>query len=288
MMKLLAGAEPLTAGERKVGEGVRLGYFAQNLAESLDYETTVLNELSNEAEGMTSTEIRSLLGAMLFSGDEVEKRVGVLSGGERARLSLAKVLAHRNNCLLLDEPTNNLDIVAKDTLLEALRRFPGTVVIVSHDRYLLNELVTEVVEVGHGQAIRYLGNYDDYLAKKEAMESGGGVKPGASAASKNGASDGRNGRSDQTRRDQNAARKRDRDQDRRRGQLAQARLRIESGIEQMERERANLTAAMNEPDFYLNRPDANELIVRYEKLGGEIERLYEELLELDKSAPASN
>ncbi len=288
MMKLLAGAEPLTAGDRKLGEGVRPGYFAQNLAESLDYETTVLGELSKEAEGMTSTEIRSLLGAMLFSGDEVEKRVGVLSGGERARLSLAKVLAHRNNCLLLDEPTNNLDIVAKDTLLEALRRFPGTVVIVSHDRYLLNELVTEVVEVGHGHAIRYLGNYDEYLAKKEAMASGGGVKPRDSAVFKNGAGDDRNGRSDKTRRDQNAERKRDRDQDRRRGQTAQARQRIEGGIEQMERERADLTTAMNEPNFYLNRPDANELIVRYEKLGGEIERLYEELLELDKGAPASN
>src|SRR5204863_858708 len=93
-----------------------------------------------------------------------------LSGGERARLALAKVPAHRNNCLLLDEPTNNLDIVAKDTLLEALRRFPGTVVIVSHDRYLLNELATEVIEVGQGHATRYLGNYDEYLAKKAQIE----------------------------------------------------------------------------------------------------------------------
>ncbi len=120
---------------------------------------------------MTTGEIRGLLGAMLFSGDDALKPAGVLSGGERARLALAKVLAHRNNCLLLDEPTNNLDIVAKDTLLEALRRFPGTVVIVSHDRYLLNELATEVIEVGQGHATRYLGNYDYYLAKKAAAES---------------------------------------------------------------------------------------------------------------------
>src|SRR5262249_28524839 len=142
----------------------------------------VLNELSDAAEGMTTREIRGLLGAMLFSGDEVEKRVGVLSGGERARLALAKVLAHRNNCLLLDEPTNNLDIVAKDTLLEALRRFPGAVIIVSHDRYLLNELVTEVIEVGRGHAIRYLGNYDDYLAKKAAMEEAAGAPAASSIA----------------------------------------------------------------------------------------------------------
>ena len=107
---------------------------------------------------------------MLFSGDDVKKRAGVLSGGERARLALAKVIAQRNNCLLLDEPTNNLDIVAKETLLEALRRFPGTVIIVSHDRHILNQLVTEVIEVGKGQAIRYLGNYDEYLTKKASEE----------------------------------------------------------------------------------------------------------------------
>ena len=111
-----------------------------------------------------------MLGAMLFSGDDVYKRVEVLSGGERARLALAKVLARPSNCLLLDEPTNNLDIVAKDTLLDALRRFPGTVIIVSHDRFILNELVTEVLEVGQGHAIRYLGNYDEYLEKKAQTE----------------------------------------------------------------------------------------------------------------------
>src|ERR1700731_4575945 len=120
---------------------------------------------------------------MLFSGDEVQKRVGVLSGGERARLALAKGIARRNNCLLLDEPTNNLDIIAKETLLEALRRFPGTVLIVSHDRYILNELATEVIEVGHGHAIRYLGNYDDYLAKKIAKDAPpNGAGPAAGSA----------------------------------------------------------------------------------------------------------
>src|SRR5262249_14377554 len=166
LMKLMAGIEPLTAGQLVVGDKVVAGYFAQNLADPLHYDNTVFEELRDHAEGMTTPEIRGLLGAMLFSGDEVEKRAGVLSGGERARLALAKVLARRNNCLLLDEPTNNLDIIAKDTLLEALRRFPGTVIIVSHDRHVLNELVTEVIEVGQGHAIRYLGNYDDYLAKK--------------------------------------------------------------------------------------------------------------------------
>ncbi len=245
----------------------------------------MLNELSDAAEGMTTGEIRGLLGAMLFSRDEVDKRVGVLSGGERARLALAKVLAHRNNCLLLDEPTNNLDIIAKDTLLEALRRFPGTVVIVSHDRYLLNELVTEVIEVGQGHAMRYLGNYDDYLAKKAAMESAAGAADSI-AASRNGADADaeRNGRAEAARREQNAERKRERDAGRRREAAARAREHIESEIERKETEKTGLSGIMNDPNFYLKRPDANEVIGRYEQLGREIEALYAELMDLDRGA----
>ena len=170
MIRMLGAIEEMTSGTRFVGDRVAIGYFAQNLSDSLDYSKTVLDELAGNAEGMTTSQIRGLLGAMLFSGDDVKKRVGVLSGGERARLALAKVLAHPNNFMLLDEPTNNLDIVAKQTLLEALQRFPGTVVLVSHDRHILNQLVTQVIEVGHGSAVRYLGNYDEYLEKKAAEE----------------------------------------------------------------------------------------------------------------------
>ncbi|HEX4210887.1 MAG TPA: ABC-F family ATP-binding cassette domain-containing protein, partial [Candidatus Binataceae bacterium] len=188
MIRMLGAIEELTAGTRFVGDRVAIGYFAQNLSDSLDYSSTVLEELSRDAQGMTTSQIRGLLGAMLFSGDDVNKRVGVLSGGERARLALAKVLAHPNNFMLLDEPTNNLDIVAKQTLLEALQRFPGTVVLVSHDRHILNQLVTQVIEVGHGSAVRYLGNYDEYLEKKASEEAAaartssiGAIKPVSSA-----------------------------------------------------------------------------------------------------------
>jgi ATP-binding cassette, subfamily F, member 3 len=305
-----------------------MGYFAQNLAESLDYETTVLEELSRSAQGMTSTEIRNLLGAMLFSGDEVQKRVGVLSGGERARLALAKVIARRNNCLLLDEPTNNLDIVAKETLLEALRRFPGTVLIVSHDRHILNQLVTQVIEVGHGHAVRYLGNYDDYLAKKaqeEARAAQGaaanhrdgarsrltqvgdsvapetptnGATPAAGpAVAVNGKVGGkvahvgavhsavapsgqRNGRN-------RATGAIDREADRRRSQNARKRTEIEATIEKKETERAGLAGEMNDPNFYLARKDAKEMIARYELLGREIDQLYADLVGIEDSNAAN-
>ncbi|MGO9606760.1 MAG: ATP-binding cassette domain-containing protein [Candidatus Binataceae bacterium] len=273
LMKLMARIEPLTAGECIVGDKVVAGYFAQNLAESLHYDTTVFKELSDNAQAMTTPEIRGLLGAMLFSGDDVQKRVGVLSGGERARLALAKVLAQRNNCLLLDEPTNNLDIIAKDTLLEALRRFPGTVIIVSHDRHVLNQLVTEVVEVGQGHATRYLGNYDEYLAKKAEMEaraaasSNGGLPKPAPAAPK--------------RETAPPNPPPDRDQKRRNDRSVKERARIEADIEKKETERATLAQEMNDPNFYLKRKDADDLIAKYERLGREVEKLYGDLVKFE-------
>jgi ATP-binding cassette subfamily F protein 3 len=166
LLKLLAGALALDGGERKLGHNVRTGYFAQDLAEVLDTERTVLDEMMAVASIETAPHVRPLLGAFLFSGDAVEKRVGVLSGGERSRLALAKILLDPTNCLLLDEPTNHLDLTAKEILLEALLAYKGTVVIVAHDRYLLDRLPTQVLEVGEGHAVRYLGNYEDYLRAK--------------------------------------------------------------------------------------------------------------------------
>jgi ATP-binding cassette subfamily F protein 3 len=298
MMKLLAGIEKMTGGERFVGPSVHAGYFAQNLAESLNYEKTVLDELGDSAAGRTMGELRSLLGAMLFSGDDVYKRVGVLSGGERARLALAKVLARPSNCLLLDEPTNNLDIVAKDSLLDALRRFPGTVIIVSHDRFILNELVTEVLEVGQGHATRYLGNYDEYLAKKEAMEN---VATPPSTPARSGHVHLRDTRGNSVNGkvvpvDKSDAKvvapntelsKDDRDANRRRERIAKQRKQVEAQIEQKETERAALSTEMDDPNFYLARKDADELIARYERLGREIEKLYTDLVKFDDPAAMS-
>jgi ATP-binding cassette subfamily F protein 3 len=166
LLKLLAGVLGLEGGELKVGHNVRTGYFAQDLAEVLTTERSVLDEMMSVASIETAPHVRTLLGAFLFSGDAVEKRVGVLSGGERSRLALAKMLLEPVNCLLLDEPTNHLDLTAKEILLEALRTYTGTIVIVAHDRYLLDRLPTQVVEVGDGRAVRYLGNYEDYLRAK--------------------------------------------------------------------------------------------------------------------------
>ncbi len=296
IIRLLAGIEELTAGERILGDRVQMGYFAQNLSEALDYSRTVFDELSDEAQGMTTTEIRNLLGAMLFSGDDVNKRAGVLSGGERGRLALAKVLAHRNNCLLLDEPTNNLDIVAKETLLDALKRFPGTVMLVSHDRYILNQLVTEVMEVGHGHVIRYLGNYDEYLEKKAAEQSRADRMLAASGMGGSGAEFSRNGAGPQQppieasseiksngRGSEGKARQAEREAQRDRARLFKQRAALEAEIEKKELERATLGQAMSDPNFYLVRQDADEMISRYERLHREIDGLYQELVTFEDS-----
>src|SRR5262249_57283587 len=121
----------------------------------------VLDEMLSVATAETAPHVRSLLGAFLFSGDAVDKRVGVLSGGERSRLALAKILLEPVNCLLLDEPTHHLDLTAKEVLLDALLSYGGTVVIVAHDRYILDKLPTHVIELGTGKAVLYHGNYRD-------------------------------------------------------------------------------------------------------------------------------
>jgi ATP-binding cassette subfamily F protein 3 len=167
LIKLLAGTEPLTAGEYTLGHHVEPDYFAQDQYKALDTNARLLDDLGEAAPRTTQTELRNLLGCFLFSEDDVFKRIGVLSGGERNRYALARMLLHPSNFLLLDEPTNHLDMRAKDVLLESLENFTGTVVFVSHDRYFLEHLATRVFEVGNGEIHVFPGNYADYLWRKE-------------------------------------------------------------------------------------------------------------------------
>jgi len=168
LIKLLAGQEPLTAGEYKLGHNVEPDYFAQDQYKELDPEARILDDLGELSAASTQTQLRSLLGCFLFSGDDVFKRIGVLSGGERNRYALLKMLLHPANFLLLDEPTNHLDLRAKDVLLEALMKYTGTVVFVSHDRYFIDKLATRVFEIGDGKVEIYPGNYEDFLWRKQS------------------------------------------------------------------------------------------------------------------------
>ncbi|HYL78720.1 MAG TPA: ABC-F family ATP-binding cassette domain-containing protein [Bryobacteraceae bacterium] len=170
LIKLLAGTEPLTAGEYRLGHNVQVDYFAQDQYKELDPNVKMLDDLQNQAPRSSNTELRNLLGCFLFSEDDVFKRIGVLSGGERNRYALARMLLQPSNFLLLDEPTNHLDLRAKDVLLESLEKYTGTVVFVSHDRYFIDKLATRVFEVGGGEVHIFPGNYEDYMWRKEGKQ----------------------------------------------------------------------------------------------------------------------
>ncbi|MGA8648948.1 MAG: ABC-F family ATP-binding cassette domain-containing protein [Candidatus Sulfotelmatobacter sp.] len=167
LIKLLAGEEKTTQGEYKLGYNVEADYFAQDQYKELDADARMIDDLGNASPRSTQTELRSLLGCFLFSEDDVFKKIGVLSGGERGRYALLRLLLHPANFLLLDEPTNHLDLRAKDVLLDALMKYTGTVVFVSHDRYFIDKLATRVFEIGDGKVEVYPGNYEDYLWRKQ-------------------------------------------------------------------------------------------------------------------------
>jgi ATP-binding cassette subfamily F protein 3 len=167
LIKLLAGTEPLSGGEFRLGHNVLSDYFAQDQYKELDPDARILDDLGAMSPRSTETELRSLLGCFLFSEDDVFKKIGVLSGGERGRYALLRLLLHPANFLLLDEPTNHLDLRAKDVLLDALMKYTGTVVFVSHDRYFIDKLATRVFEVGGGKVEIFPGNYEDYLWRKQ-------------------------------------------------------------------------------------------------------------------------
>src|SRR5208282_2910827 len=169
LIKLLTGAEAPTSGTVRLGHNVVSEYFAQDQYKVLDGDARMLDDISRAAIKVPESALRSLLGCFLFSGDDVFKKLGVLSGGERNRFALARILVSPSNFLLLDEPTNHLDMRAKDVLLDALAAFSGTVVFVSHDRYFIDRLATRVLEVENGAVTTYEGNYEDYLRKKEQL-----------------------------------------------------------------------------------------------------------------------
>jgi ATP-binding cassette, subfamily F, member 3 len=175
LIKILAGTEPVSSGTYTLGHNAEPDYFAQDQYKELDPHAKLVDDLANVAPRATNTELRSILGCFLFSEDDVFKTIGVLSGGERNRYALARMLMMPSNFLLLDEPTNHLDMRAKDVLLTALQEYTGTVVFVSHDRYFIDRLATRVFEIEDGQITVYPGNYEDYLWRKQ----GGGQNAAA-------------------------------------------------------------------------------------------------------------
>ncbi len=188
LLRLLAGALAPTGGEVKLGHQVQVGYYAQLQAEALDLSKSIFEELRATAPEMGLTQVRAIGGAFLFSGDAIEKKIRVLSGGEKARVALAKLLLTPANFLILDEPTNHLDVESRGVLLDALQDYEGTLCLISHDREFVGPLVDTVLEIEPGEAgsrvIPLLGSYDEYLARK-VREASQSVKKPSGAGGKN-------------------------------------------------------------------------------------------------------
>ena len=170
LLKILAGALDFEKGEMGLGKDVTRAYFAQQQFDILHSENTVFEELLSIATDETQTELRTLLGTFLFSGEEVEKKVSVLSGGEKSRLVLTKMLLKPANFLLLDEPTSHLDIPSRNVLEMALNQFQGTICLITHDRHLINQIANKVMEIDRGTLHLFPGNYDYYLYKKQQIQ----------------------------------------------------------------------------------------------------------------------
>jgi len=187
LMRVIMGELEPFSGESKVGHNVNIGYFAQNQEDVLDNSITVFDTLDRVAVGEIRTKLRDILGAFLFKGEDIDKKVSVLSGGERARLGMAKLMLQSHNVLALDEPTNHMDIRSKDILKSALKAFDGTLIVVSHDRDFLDGLVDKLYEFRDGRVKEHLGSVSEFLEKRRIenlseLERRFGSAPGAAAA----------------------------------------------------------------------------------------------------------
>ena len=193
LMRMLSGTEAPDEGSRVVGHQVVTEYFAQDEATRLTPTLTVYETLQAGSPTDMVPAIRNILGGFLFSGDDIYKKAGVLSGGERTRLAVARMLLRPSNTLLLDEPTNHLDLDSKDVLLDALEDYGGTLIIVSHDRYFVEKLATKIIEIGHGEAVVYPGTYSEFLWSKAQAEKPASARAGATPAPAKTASQGKTG-----------------------------------------------------------------------------------------------
>jgi len=285
LMRMLSGVEAPDSGTRTEGHQVVMQYFAQDEAARLDPALNVYQTLAGDSPISMVPHIRTILGGFLFSGDDIEKPVRVLSGGERTRLAVARMLLRPANTLLLDEPTNHLDLDSKDVLLEALEDFGGTLIFVSHDRYFVDKLATKVIDIGHGEAAVYPGNYEEFLwstRNREQPAPEPGVRPAnvqkAGVRSANGPKSGsgptkgqdadlapKPSYEDKKKADAEARRVRKEAEARqRRIQELEARIaRAEAGIKELE-------AAMAAPGFYDDHVASKPVIDRHQALMWEV------------------
>ena len=294
LARIVIGTEPFE-GERKEGYNVSVTYFAQHLAESLDPSNTIIEELESVAGARNETEIRSLLGAFLFSEGDVYKKVSVLSGGEKSRVALAKTLLSPRNFLVLDEPTNHLDIQSRNVLIEALRQYKGTFLVVSHDRHFLDRVTNKIWYASSGKVVTYPGTYSEFryhLSLRENMKSESAV--GGGKVEDNGRqvrySESRNKSSESGESRRHEAEKRNRlyRELRERGienmenwddlsgkQLRSALAELERRIHEIEDSMSEAEAFLADPENFRDGDRSAEASEKFSRLNGELRKLYD-------------
>lgn len=259
LLKILNGLLPADSGVFRLGTNVEIGYYDQE-HHVLHSEKTLFEEISDDYPYLTNTEIRNVLAAFLFTGDDVFKRVCDLSGGEKGRVSLAKLMLSNANFLILDEPTNHLDIMSKEILEDALNRYEGTVLYVSHDRYFINRTASRILELTGRTFVNYIGNYDYYLEKKDILSvSLPAAQQAASAADSESKADWKQQKEEQAR-----IRKRENDL-----------KKCEERIEKLETRKQELEAEMANPDVATDVVRLQEISKEQDAIGAELSGLYE-------------
>ena len=261
LLKIINEMIPFDAGEISFGTNVHVAYYDQE-HQVLNDAKTLFEEISDEHPGMNNTQIRSMLAAFLFTEDDVFKRVGDLSGGEKGRLSLAKLMLSEANFLILDEPTNHLDIISKEILEEALNQYDGTVLFVSHDRYFINKAASRILDLTDQTVVNYIGNYDYYLEKREVQMAK--IRP-----EKND----RNGLQKNDSAKEEWKQKKE-EQAKERKKAAQLK-RTEEEIAEKEAEIKVLNEELNDPDYATNSAKLSEIHERMTQVQEDLERLYE-------------
>ncbi len=294
LARIVIGTEPFE-GERKEGYNVSVTYFAQHLAESLDPSNTIMEELESESEARNETEIRSLLGAFLFSEGDVYKKVSVLSGGEKSRVALAKTLLSPRNFLVLDEPTNHLDIQSRNVLTQALRQYKGTFLVVSHDRHFLDRVTNKIWYAEKGRVVTYPGTYSEFRyhqSLRERMDSGSTADGGKSGVNgrqvKYDESRNKPSESNESRRLEAEKRNRLYRELRERGienmdnweelsgkQLRSALTELERRIHDIEADISEVEAFLADPGNFSDGDRSAEASNEFSRLNGELKKLYD-------------
>ena len=268
ILKIINGVIPADAGEIRLGSRVHVGYYDQE-HHVLHMEKTIFEEISDDYPSLNNTAIRNVLAAFLFTGDDVFKRIGDLSGGERGRVSLAKLMLSEANFLILDEPTNHLDIVSKEILEQALNRYTGTVLFVSHDRYFINAAATRILDLSGRRLTNYVGNDEYYLAKKEELEAAGTLA--SASAEISAASD---AKLDWQQQKEQQARLR---------KLQNDLKRTENRIEELETRDKEIDASLEKEEIFTDVAEVTKLSKEKETIREELDTLYEQWEKLQEN-----